>query len=628
MESRNPLESPLVLFGVFTIVNCGIAAKLNHIDDTDESYGYWEVLHYLLYGYGMQTWEYAPKFAIRTYAFLSPMWIAGFLLKALFGDHESSKIEVFLGIRILLGAFTALAQTLFLLGIRRSHPSNPLVVRLTMLFLLFSPGVFFSSTSFLPSAVAASCVMLSYSQLHSSRFLGSIFWGCLGVLATGWPFVGIVFLPVGVQMIAQTFSQAKLIGVLRLGISGMGMLLLVISLAGGIDSYMYRRATSPTLNIFMYNVLGSKTGDELYGIEPPSYYIRNLLLNLGIAWPLAAVYPLMTIRKWLKSGGIADAETMTSITFQASALLWLGLLFMRPHKEERFLYPIYSILAYMAAQCLVELIDMVGDLTAALLGEQLPLPLNDLVLRANNSDSAGVNGKKKGQRNTGRSLAELCKHACLALALLATVSLGCSRIMSNATNYGGYLDLWRELGRTLQLPSKSNPNSRPPLRRVQVCTGGEWYYFPSHFFLPDHVRLAFVKDYFHGQLPAPFLEHSQGTWATPQHPFNNINSEEESRYAQLSSCDYVVAIIDSDADQSSHGPMVSSMRLASMEQPKDGSTAASPPQATFSFLLDRAVLDPARSHSSIARAFFIPFLSEKRNKFNKYTVFSNVEASL
>jgi len=46
-------------FVLFSLVNA-VAAKMNHIDDTDETYGYWEPLHFLLFGRGMQTWEYAP----------------------------------------------------------------------------------------------------------------------------------------------------------------------------------------------------------------------------------------------------------------------------------------------------------------------------------------------------------------------------------------------------------------------------------------------------------------------------------------------------------------------------------------------------------------------------------------
>ena len=35
-----------------------LSAVLNIIHDCDEVYNYWEPLHYLLYGYGKQTWEY------------------------------------------------------------------------------------------------------------------------------------------------------------------------------------------------------------------------------------------------------------------------------------------------------------------------------------------------------------------------------------------------------------------------------------------------------------------------------------------------------------------------------------------------------------------------------------------
>ena len=34
------------------------SAAFNIVHDCDEIYNYWEPLHYLLYGYGMQTWEY------------------------------------------------------------------------------------------------------------------------------------------------------------------------------------------------------------------------------------------------------------------------------------------------------------------------------------------------------------------------------------------------------------------------------------------------------------------------------------------------------------------------------------------------------------------------------------------
>ena len=85
-------------FILLLVVNL-LGACTNHIDDTDETFGYWEPLHYLLYNVGMQTWEYSPTYAIRSYAFIYPFYIIGSLLKY----FSFSKIQIFYGIKIFLG---------------------------------------------------------------------------------------------------------------------------------------------------------------------------------------------------------------------------------------------------------------------------------------------------------------------------------------------------------------------------------------------------------------------------------------------------------------------------------------------------------------------------------------------
>ena len=45
-----------------------ISALFNLIHDCDEVYNYWEPLHYLLYGYGMQTWEYRSDLAFSDFS--------------------------------------------------------------------------------------------------------------------------------------------------------------------------------------------------------------------------------------------------------------------------------------------------------------------------------------------------------------------------------------------------------------------------------------------------------------------------------------------------------------------------------------------------------------------------------
>ena len=523
-------------FACFAVLNC-LASSVNHIDDTDETYGYWEVLHYLLYGHGLQTWEYAPAFAIRTYSFLTPAYLVGLALKVL----GTGKLEVFYGIRLILGLFSAFSQAQFVSAFQRTVGAESPVARLMCMFLFFSPGVFFCSTSYLPSALTSSCVALCCAQWLSQRFELAIFWGSLAVLMTGWPFVGIILLPIGIHMLWDRYSMKKQSGLLRLIIQGLLIATMVATFSGAVDVLFYRRFTSPTMNILLYNLKGG--GDELYGVEPAGYYIRNLFLNMGIAWPLAIACPVFVLRSLLHARLEVDTQpdsapnTLISpylLTLYASALLWLGTLFNRPHKEERFLYPIYPILAVMAAQSAVQLIDMLGGILAS-------------ILRCRTGDVPSLDvmfsKKPRNQAGQGVSIVAALKHLGLVSCLIVTVSIGFSRIYSNINNYSGYMELWRDLGQALETRHADKP--------IRVCTGGEWYYFPSHFFLPQHARLEFVRDSFHGQLPQPFRESGwknwAGTWEEPQQPFNKLNQEEPSRYVDLTTCDFVVALIDQGA---------------------------------------------------------------------------------
>lgn len=46
-----------------------------------------------------------------------------------------------------------------------------------------------------------------------------------------------------------------------------------------------------------YNVLdaGEGQGDELYGVEPASFYVKNLFLNTTVAFPLAIALPFLAL---------------------------------------------------------------------------------------------------------------------------------------------------------------------------------------------------------------------------------------------------------------------------------------------------------------------------------------------
>lgn len=83
-------------------------------------------------------------------------------------------------------------------------------------------------------------------------------------------------------------------------------------------------------------------------------------------------------------------------------------------------------------------------------------------------------------------------------------------------------DCWRHRGSYIHTPPPLSPNTRnqtqenkeAPLPQL-LCMGGEWYRFPSSFFLPHHnMHLAFVRSHFKAQLPQPFRPEN-GTWAPP-----------------------------------------------------------------------------------------------------------------
>jgi len=485
-------------FCLFLTVNL-VASMYNHIDDTDETFGYWEPLHYLTYGRGMQTWEYAPQFAIRTYAFIAPLLPLAWLLKQLL-----LKVEVFHFVRFVLGAQTAYAEATFLRAVQAKQGTA--AMRLTAIFLLFSPGVLQAATAFLPSAVIMSFVMLSAAAWLSSKPLACIWWGCCAVLLTGWPYVGVVFLPLGLHALHSTSRMQGLGGAARLTVGGLGLACGTALLAALIDRYYYGVWTFPSLNALRYNAGGS--GDNLYGTEPAGYYVRNLFLTMGLAWPLGAVAPVLLLREYIEPavqqdrGGKYAARAARSAVLAVSTALWLALLFSRPHKEERFMYPIYPLLAYCASVSAVGFVDIVGSVAARLLRESPPLLVEqDFEELSRISDIASIperDDKMSAALQRRRTWGYGIKTAAMAVCICGSITLCCLRVGSLQTNYGGYLSMWQDISNLLPLPpaGKSSPKTH-----YTLCVGSEWYRFSSHFHLPEPVSLAFVKDTFGGQLP-------------------------------------------------------------------------------------------------------------------------------
>lgn len=235
-------ENKLALFGLFSLINL-LASTVNHIDDTDETYGYWEPLHYLIFGtHGMQTWEYSTQFALRTYAFIWPNVLLCKVISIVLGPL--TKKMTFYAIRMMFGVFTAYAESRFSSAIMKVFNEER---GLTVAVLIcISPGIFLSSTSYLPSAQAMSLVMLSCSNWMEKRYIASIAFGSIAVCWTGWPFVALVFIPIGVHMLFTTFSSGSAVAsslkkISRFIAQGLLTLLAVAVPASLIDIWTYNK---------------------------------------------------------------------------------------------------------------------------------------------------------------------------------------------------------------------------------------------------------------------------------------------------------------------------------------------------------------------------------------------------
>lgn len=65
-DASEPLNRTLIL--ILLAIRL-ISARINRIEDCDETFNYWEASHFLQHGYGLQTWEYSPVYAIRSWSY-------------------------------------------------------------------------------------------------------------------------------------------------------------------------------------------------------------------------------------------------------------------------------------------------------------------------------------------------------------------------------------------------------------------------------------------------------------------------------------------------------------------------------------------------------------------------------
>ncbi|TFK41811.1 asparagine-linked glycosylation 9 protein isoform a [Crucibulum laeve] len=601
-------------------------AMYSNIDDCDEVFNFWEPLHFLDQGYGFQTWEVSPQYAIRSWAYILLHYLPPRLTSVALGVD---KRIAFFAVRILLAVMSTLVEAAFFRTV--VVRINERVGRYLFFMLLFSAGMWNASTAFLPSSFAmyTSALAFSYAFTPASlndnrRTLAATLLFAAGAIV-GWPFSLALAIPfifeelfifsgdrVSIEFKGSWMAKRWT----RLITSSLLASLIFIPVIG-IDSIAYGKLSLVPWNIVRYNIFGgSERGPDLYGTSPWYFYLSNLALNFNLLLPLALLSLLALAVTYIvdrKRLGVAKTAADQSSPFTILGLrlspfyLWLGILSLQPHKEERFMFPGYPLLCFNAA---VTVYLMRGWL------EVLYIHFTKSPYRASRSLMF---------RNFTFSL------------IVGSIFISFTRVLALWHYYHAPMTVahafqTEELPRLLNatgllpvFPANTSEDDIPPidlspikLFNITLCTGKEWYRFPGHYLIPTGIHVEFIKSDFHGQLPRHFggnvVTSRSGIskwWFRPETSYtpsdvNDLNMEEESHYVPASQCDYLI-----DLDFPLH-PVSSSLE---------------PRYAVDSATWDRVFCEPfldARHSMPLTRIFWLPGSTwQGHNEFGDYCLLKN-----
>ncbi|XP_021571967.1 alpha-1,2-mannosyltransferase ALG9 [Carlito syrichta] len=316
------------------------AALLSNISDCDETFNYWEPTHYLIYGEGFQTWEYSPVYAIRSYAYLLlHAWPAAFHARIL----QTNKILVFYFVRCLLAFVSCICELYFYKAVCKKFGLH--VSRMMLAFLVLSTGMFCSSSAFLPSSFCMYTTLVAMTGWYMDKTSIAVLGVAAGAIL-GWPFSAALGLPIAFDLLVmkhkwKSFFHWSLVA-----------LILFLVPVVVIDSYYYGKLVIAPLNIVLYNVFTSH-GPDLYGTEPWYFYLVNGFLNFNVAFALALlVLPLTSLMEYLLQRFHVQNLGHPYWLTLAPMYTWFIIFFIQPHKEERFLFPVYPLICLCGAVAL------------------------------------------------------------------------------------------------------------------------------------------------------------------------------------------------------------------------------------------------------------------------------------
>ncbi|CAK8535009.1 unnamed protein product [Lathyrus sativus] len=463
---------PFVALGLLRYMS----ATSNIIHDCDEVFNYWEPLHYLLYKTGFQTWEYSSQFALRSYLYLLFHEIVARPALWLFADE---KVRVFYAVRFFLGFLSVVTETVLVVALSRKYGKR--LASYTLAMLCLASGCFFASTSFLPSSFSMYAISLASGLFLLDKHAAAVAVSAIGVIL-GWPFSILAFLPVTLYSLYIKFKRAFIAGAVTS--------VILLALSAVTDYNYYGRWTSSVLNLLIYNVAGGGES-HLYGTEGPLFYLKNGFNNFNFCFVLSMLF--------LGFWPIVKKKYGRDLLIVISPLyIWLAFMSLQPHKEERFLYPIYPLICVTASAVIESFPDLFRD-------------------KYDSFDTSIIVRIAKFLRPVVLSIILYSSHA---------------RTFSLIHGYSAPIEIYKILEHHDDVANGS-----------VLCVGSEWHRYPSSFFVPDFVgQVRWIDDGFGGLLPFQFNSTLGGTTAAPPY-FNNKNIASKEQFLHdIDDCTFLVEL--------------------------------------------------------------------------------------
>lgn len=576
------------------LASAAVSASVMFINDCDETFGYWEALHRMLFyreayppGGGLLTWEWDPSYALRSYTWLVVLvapW-AHFLLtiSRLSGlSVRSSKLVVFYGVRLLLGFGSALslwalrwAMAPWLGGTPSSTDRQTAVVYLWALSL----GSFEASTALLPNTLSLQLVSLAWAAFavgetaptlataaigersertkvagfqdshphdYYSLFRGGLLSSMLVLLLAGilvlwaWPFALIALVPpVSLSLLrclrsGQGLSSLFLLGAV-LGTMALVTLLIERSWYGGTWQF-------PLWAILKYNVLGGASA--LYGTESAGWYLKNLTVLFTFLLPLSLLSGPVILwgsqsrrRDRDKKQNKGDLDCEEARSKDNDRVSWTDKWSRSPERSS-LLSPL--LMLWLSLMLTLLLFSAQAHKEERFLTCIYP---NVVILAA-----ALFPDRHPRSRRA-------------IIWVLASLSVW--RLLGRWHYYGGPMRVFQSMPQYID-SERTGEGEGGGRVETNICMGKSWYRFPSHWFMPPKSRIIWLHDG-NNTMSDPVHERSREEappmlpqYPTPLAAFNDQNRGDVRRqYGNWSQCHYYI-----DAEPSLSSPVPATVRLA------------------------------------------------------------------